>query len=526
MIDKILENWKLVIWLAAVLLSALAVLLGAGSGFEVVSSAAPEISAGDRVLAVAGVPANEDVLAGNYSGLTEIQLSKGKVYVETNGSLPFSAQRADSTNLHFGLDLKGGISAIVQPKEQGLSGELIPVLQERINFYGLKEATFRPIVFQGVEYVEVSIAGGNKEEITRLLSHEGKFEAKIPLFLGKGNRTIELQNSHAIAVGDAVTVGGKSYASGDSFALDGIPFQVGNVTAQGAEIVATVYKGTDIKAVYLDSQRASIRRSDSSYLWDFSIELTQEAAQKFAEVTKNVPVRAGTAYLESQISIFLDDKLMNSFDISSTLKGRAETTIQISGGAETREQAIQERREITSILRSGSLPTAIEILQISQVSPTLGSAFIGSVLAAGAAAAVGVALIVLARYRRPKIIIPMLAVSLSEVLIILGLSVPLGATLDLPALAGIVAAIGTGVDSQIIILDQSAKRKEETLKENLKKAFFIIFGAGGVLIASMLPLLGMAALRGFAITTILGVLIGILITRPAFGAMVEKIIKD
>lgn len=314
--------------------------------------------------------------------------------------------------------------------------------------------------------------------------------------------------------------------TGESFTLDGIPFQVGNVSAQGAEIVATVYRGTDIKAVYLDSQRASIRRADNGYLWDFSLELSQEAAQKFAHVTKNIPLRAGTAYLESQISLFLDDTLMNSFDISSTLKGRAETTIQISGGAETRDQAIQERREITSILRSGSLPTSIEILQIQQVSPTLGSAFIGSVLAAGAAGAVGVALIVLARYRKPKIILPMLAVSLSEVLIILGISVPLGATLDLPALAGIVAAIGTGVDSQIIILDQSAKRKEETLKEKLKKAFFIIFGAGGVLIASMLPLLGMASLRGFAITTILGVLIGILITRPAFGAMIEKIIKD
>ncbi|HLD83646.1 MAG TPA: hypothetical protein VI979_02215 [archaeon] len=526
MLAALVKNWKISLWLAAVILSVLVIFLRSGSGYEVTASDVPEMSAGDSVLAVAGVPVSESVMHKNYTGLTEIQLTRGKIYIQVDGTLPFSAQKASATNLNFGLDVKGGISAIVQPKEQGLSGDLIPILQERINFYGLKEATFKPISFQGTEYVEVSIAGGTKEEITRLLTQEGKFDAKVPILLSRGISAITLEKNHAFNVSDSVIVDGKSYASGDVFALDGIQFQVGNVTSQGAEIVATVYKGTDIKAVYLDSQRASIRKADNGYVWDFSLELTQEAAQKFAQVTKNMPLRADGAYLASQISIYLDNKLMNSFDISSTLKGRAETTIQISGGSPTRDEAVRERREITSVLRSGSLPTSIEILQINQVSPTLGSAFIGSVLSAGLAAAAGVSLIVLLRYRRPKIILPMIAVSLSEVLMILGLSVALGATLDLPAMTGIVAAIGTGVDSQIIILDQSAKRKEETLKEKLKKAFFIIFGAGGVLIASMLPLLGMAALRGFAITTILGVLIGILITRPAFGAMVEKIVKE
>ena len=42
----------------------------------------------------------------------------------------------------------------------------------------------------------------------------------------------------------------------------------------------------------------------------------------------------------------------------------------------------------------------------------------------------------------------------------------------------------------------------------------------------MLPLtvLGLGVLRGFAITTILGVLIGIFITRPAFGEIIKKIV--
>jgi preprotein translocase subunit SecD len=89
--------------------------------------------------------------------------------------------------------------------------------------------------------------------------------------------------------------------------------------------------------------------------------------------------------------------------------------------------------------------------------------------------------------------------------------------------------VGTGVDSQIIIIDQAVRREKlETMREKLRDAFFIIFGAAGTVIAAMLPLMviGFGALRGFAITTMIGVLVGILITRPAFGAIVEKIVKD
>ena len=54
----------------------------------------------------------------------------------------------------------------------------------------------------------------------------------------------------------------------------------------------------------------------------------------------------------------------------------------------------------------------------------------------------------------------------------------------------------------------------------------MIFASGGTVIAAMIPLLGigLGVLRGFAITTIFGVLVGIIITRPAFGEMIKKIL--
>ena len=66
-----------------------------------------------------------------------------------------------------------------------------------------------------------------------------------------------------------------------------------------------------------------------------------------------------------------------------------------------------------------------------------------------------------------------------------------------------------------------------TIKQHIKSAFFIIFGAAATTIAAMIPLvfLGVGLVRGFAITTIIGVLTGILITRPAFATIVEILNK-
>ena len=95
----------------------------------------------------------------------------------------------------------------------------------------------------------------------------------------------------------------------------------------------------------------------------------------------------------------------------------------------------------------------------------------------------------------------------------------------------IIAAIGTGIDHQIIIADETIsgeKRKIFGLKEKIKSAFFIIFGAAATMVAAMLPLIFLVAefVKGFAITTIIGVWIGVSITRPAYAKIVEAFSKE
>ncbi|HVY01483.1 MAG TPA: protein translocase subunit SecD, partial [Candidatus Nanoarchaeia archaeon] len=88
------------------------------------------------------------------------------------------------------------------------------------------------------------------------------------------------------------------------------------------------------------------------------------------------------------------------------------------------------------------------------------------------------------------------------------------------------AGIGTGVNDQIVLLDEASHENEKTtLKERIKRALFIIVGAFLTIVAAMVPLFwaGAGLLRGFALTTILGVSVGILITRPAFAEIIRKI---
>ncbi|MGZ7120159.1 MAG: preprotein translocase subunit SecD, partial [Methanobacterium sp.] len=183
---------------------------------------------------------------------------------------------------------------------------------------------------------------------------------------------------------------------------------------------------------------------------------------------------------------------------------------------------------------------------ISSVSAELGSQFAYGALIAGLLALIVVSVIIFLRYRNPMLVLPIIATSIAELILILGAASVVKWNIDLPAIAGILAAIGTGVDDQIIITDEvlkgdkdqkkGRKRKRRAgIQTKIKGAFFIIFASAATLIAAMLPLAyvglsrgatGIGILSGFAFTTILGVLIGIFITRPVYAKFVERFVAN
>ena len=240
-------------------------------------------------------------------------------------------------------------------------------------------------------------------------------------------------------------------------------------------------------------------------------------------------------YLSEKLDLYLDDELVSSLFISESLQGEVSTafTIQGSGNGLTEESAtrnsLDEMKEMQTLLITGSLPFSVEIERVDVISATLGANFFSSALLSIVLAIFAVGGVIFVRYRNLKISIPIIVTGLSEVAIILGFAALIRWNLDLAAIAGIIAAVGTGVDDQIVITDEVmyGRKVEQSWKERLKNAFFIIFAAYFTMIVAMIPLwyLGAGILRGFALTTIIGVTIGVFITRPAFAKMIEILLE-
>ena len=187
--------------------------------------------------------------------------------------------------------------------------------------------------------------------------------------------------------------------------------------------------------------------------------------------------------------------------------------------------AVNQSNKIASILRGGALPVHVIVGVPTTIPPTLGSHF---ELISGLALLVAILLVSLTigiRYKKLFLIIPIIFTTLAELFIITSIIGLIG-TIDLAAVAGMIAVIGTGVDAQIIISDEVLKHSDEHgLKLKLSQAFFIIWADAALLVIAMLPLLfstTLVSIIGFAESTILGVLFGAFVTRPAYGAIIMK----
>jgi preprotein translocase subunit SecD len=145
-----------------------------------------------------------------------------------------------------------------------------------------------------------------------------------------------------------------------------------------------------------------------------------------------------------------------------------------------------------------------------------------------------VGIVIAIRYRNWKIAIPIFIIGGSEVILNLGFIVLTQRPLDLAAFAGLIAVIGTGVDSEIVITDEimaKSKKVKESLLSRAKAALFIIMTSAFTMIAVMLPITmfarsypGIDKLYGFAVVAMMGALIGVFITRPAFTKIIEMIV--
>lgn len=457
---------------------------------------------GMKILEINNVEINELEDYENFA--STLPSTKQKVIIKTDQSEviglfnkdfteEFTVSEISKTRLRTGLDVQGGARALVFPDvpiTENQLDDLISVSQERFNVFGLTDVQIRKVSdLSGNRFMLVEIAGSSPDDLEELITNQGKFEAKI------GDKIVFIGGEK-----DVTYVGrsGQDATISSCFAVEG----------------------------------------GEACNFQFTIYLSEEAAQRHADITGKLSLGPG-GYLNETIDFYLDGILTESLNIGQSLQGQVATQIQISGSETglTRKEAIDnaelQMKKLQTVLITGSLPLDLQIEKIDRISPRLGEEFSERVILAGLSALLAVFILIFIRYRKLKTSLAVVAVSFSEVLIILGIASLIKWNLDLPSIAGIIATIGTGIDSQLVILDES-RIVGGSVAQRIKKALFIIATAFATTFVALIPLTGALSfmgigaasaglLKGFAVTTLIGITAGILITRPAFADIAKQI---
>lgn len=489
------------------------------------------------------------------------------------------------TNINKGLDLSGGTRVLLSVQEDNVSTETVEqiknILERRVSAFGLTQTSVRTVQLGGETMIQMEIASTNQTQLQQLVSQEGKFEARLPITVEDG-LNFSLQDTYEFQYQDEkVTVDGNTYSPGDSFTLENTRFYYINNTDSGANLHVVAYNGEQVEQVLTSDSR--VTGGSGNFQFSFPVIITSDAAENVQNVASNYPTTTaqGQPYLgelsgsgiPAQLMLYVDEESQSSLNVGAVFKQQTITQPSINGGGETAAKARQDMKELQAILQSGRLPAPIQIDNISTISSSLGGQFMTAAIISIIASLIAVGGLIYLRYDDPRLVLPIVVTGASEVYILLGVFFSTFITLDLASIAGIVAAVGTGVDDQIIITDESGRDKIRDWSKRLKRAFFVIFTSAASTIGAMMPivspslsnlaigaagigligydlytnktkphhlLLGALAVavsavaftldpsafalqsvRGFAITTILGVLVGITITRPAYAKFLE-----
>ncbi|MFP4591306.1 MAG: preprotein translocase subunit SecD [Halobacteriales archaeon] len=235
--------------------------------------------------------------------------------------------------------------------------------------------------------------------------------------------------------------------------------------------------------------------------------------------------------------IVQDDQILNGYGVDGGLgeqfagsdpQFRADPTFVIS------VPDASEAEQVRINLQEGALPAQpnLEDATTFMMTPVLAEQFLDYSLLTGLLAVLAVVLTVFFRYGDPRIAVPMSVTALAEVYLLLGFAGAIGMALNLAHVAGFIAVVGTGVDDLIIIADEvlgeTDVRSRRVFDSRFRKAFWVIGAAAATTIIAMSPLIVMRLgdLFGFAVVTILGVLLGVFITRPAYGNILRLLKTD
>jgi SecD/SecF fusion protein len=231
--------------------------------------------------------------------------------------------------------------------------------------------------------------------------------------------------------------------------------------------------------------------------WVVHFGLDRTGTKRFAEVS--------TQHVGEPFAIVLDNKVISAPVIREPIIGGQG---QISGNF-----TVESANDLAVLLRAGALPAPLTVVEERTIGPSLGADSIRSGLLAIAGGFILVVGFIVGTYGLFGLFAAVALIA-NLLLTLAGLAV-LGATLTLPGIAGILLALGMAVDANILINERAREEARKTsgvisaLETGFRRAYRTIVDANATTLIKMLILFALAvgAIRGFAITISMGILI-------------------
>jgi len=228
---------------------------------------------------------------------------------------------------------------------------------------------------------------------------------------------------------------------------------------------------------------------------EVNLEFEPDGAKIFADVT--------AANVGKRIVILLDKQVLQAPQVREPIpNGKA----QISP-----YESLDAAHNVAVLLRSGSLPVKLNVMEKRTVGPTLGADSLNKSVKAGIAGLIAILVFMIAYYRVPGLVANLALVIYT--LLVLIVFAAMHVTMTLPGVAGFLLSMGMAVDTNIIIFERlkeelwTGKTLRSAIDAGFKRAFVAVLDSHiTTLIAGViLYYFGTGPIKGFGVTLCIGV---------------------
>ncbi|WP_261306309.1 protein translocase subunit SecD [Paenibacillus andongensis] len=229
------------------------------------------------------------------------------------------------------------------------------------------------------------------------------------------------------------------------------------------------------------------------------VEIKMKSREKFKEVT--------TKLVGSTLSIYLDDEVKSTASVNFPIDSDSAIITQTS---------VAEATKVAKMINLGAMPLKLTEKYIQRVDATLGQASLHQTARAGLIASILIFIFMVLYYRVPGLVAAFTLIT--YVWVLLAIFDFMNATLTLPGIAALVLGAGMAVDANIITYERireeirAGKSILSSLKSGSKHSLRTIMDANvtNLIAGIVLYYVGNGAIRGFAVITMMSIIISIL----------------